>query len=142
MIQYNSLPSAKNRLIQVNSINCDAFFTAPHNTYSARETLMWVNPVIASAMFLDVQVPREAGEGETGNRSRGWPGPCRERLQEAGRGFRVLLMPLACVTAGEAWSSCRAESGNGLYETSSPGPGPAGLHPGYTECASQTGKSR
>jgi hypothetical protein len=22
---------------------------------------------------------REAGEGETGNRSRGWPGPCRER---------------------------------------------------------------
>jgi len=26
-----------------------------------------------------VQVPREAGEGETAPRSRDWPGPCRER---------------------------------------------------------------
>jgi len=30
-------------------------------------------------MYRDVQVSREAGEGETGNRSRGWPGPCWER---------------------------------------------------------------
>jgi len=30
-------------------------------------------------MYREVQVSREAGEGETGNRSRNWPGPCRER---------------------------------------------------------------
>ena len=28
---------------------------------------------------MDEQVLREAGEGETGSRSRSWPGPCRER---------------------------------------------------------------
>jgi hypothetical protein len=33
----------------------------------------------ARAMYMEVQVPREAGEGETAQQSRGWPGPCRER---------------------------------------------------------------
>ena len=30
-------------------------------------------------MYRDVQVPREAGEGEDAERPRDWPGPSRER---------------------------------------------------------------
>jgi hypothetical protein len=49
-------------------------------------------------MYLEVPVPREAGEGETGNRSSDWPGPCRERpgtpfgQQRGSRGVYELVL--------------------------------------------------
>jgi len=42
----------------------------------------YLGAVIASAMYMDVQVPWKAGEGETGKQSRGWPG------RHAGNGQR------------------------------------------------------
>ena len=54
------------------------------------------------------QMMSAQGEGETGNRSRGWPGPCLEHVLKAANRLRFMARRFSCARFAPATSGRRA----------------------------------